>query len=184
MCRNTILYVISKRCQKQCVMLNSSMNHANLEKNNKLCVCRRVREEKAEEKKRRKRERVCVYCAYMAVFMRVLAHVCACACGDQRATLGVVLSTVYFSWDRVSRSLSGLELSYELGLLVLGICVSAFPTLGLQKYTTMPDLSYFTGLCGSNSSSHTWKVSTLPTEKSLSPSNQLLKHLSNIVVTC
>lgn len=146
-----------------------------------------MREEKAEEKEGRKRERVCVYCACMAVFMRVLAHVCACACGGQRATLGVVLSTVYsvhFSWDRVSRSLSGLELSYELGLLVLGICVSAFPKLGLQKYTTMPDLSYFTDLCGSNSSSHTWKVSTLPTEKSLSPSNQLLKHLSNIVVTC
>lgn len=82
--------------------------------------------EKTEEKEGRKRERVCVCCAYMAVFMRVLAHVCACACGGQRATLGVVLSTVYsvyFSWDRVSWSLSGLELSYELGLLVLGICV-------------------------------------------------------------
>lgn len=133
--------------------------------------------EKRRQKKKegRKRERVCVCCAYMAVFVRVLAHVCACACGGQRATLGVVLSTVYsvyyFSWDRVSRSLSGLELSYELGLLVLGICVSAFPTLGLHKYTTMPDLSYFTDLCGSNSSSYTWKVSTLPTEKSLSPSN-------------
>lgn len=66
-------------------------------------------------------------CVYMAVFMRVLAHVCACACGGQRATLGVILSTVYsvyFSRDRMSRSLSGLELSYELGLLVLGICVS------------------------------------------------------------
>lgn len=101
--------------------------HANLEKNNKLCVCRRVRGEKTEEKEGRKRERVCVYCACVAVFMGMLARVCASACGGQRATLGVVLSTVYsvhFSWDRVSHSLSGLELSYELGLLVPGICVS------------------------------------------------------------
>lgn len=79
-----------------------------------------MREEKTEEKEvrkkrggERKRERVCVCFAYTVIFVRVLAHVCAC--GGQRATLGVVLRGCLLCLlflNRVSRSLSGLDLSY------------------------------------------------------------------------
>lgn len=49
---------------------------------------------------------------HMVIFVRVLAHVCAC--GGQRTTLGVILRGCLLCLlflNRVSRSLSGLDLS-------------------------------------------------------------------------
>lgn len=106
---------------------------------------------------------VCALCTYTVhVFVCVVAT-CAHAYGGQRTTLGVVLQECLQSFLSQSLSLAW-SLQSRLGWL------ASKPRGSTCLYLLNTGI-FNVGSVGSNSHSHAYTASTLPTEASLQPSN-------------